>query len=372
MNAPAKRVFEDKQAQRGPTPLLFGLIGPSGSGKTYSALRLATGMKRATGGEIFVIDTEADRAKHYANLFSFRHVTFSAPFSPSDYKAAIEHCLKKGAKTIIVDSMSHEHEGPGGVLEWHQREVERIMAAWRCNEEKANVPAWGKPKASRRELINFIIQAKCNFIFCFRAKDKVKLGGGKVTQLGFMPIAGEEFVYELTAKSLLLPGAMGVPTWQSQQPGEKLMIKLPEQFSGLFSGAQGKSLDEEVGQSLARWANGEEIQTPSENLIAQYTTCTDRQRFQILESKREALWKSQTINKGEQTALKAASDAAAKRIEAATAAQSDQAGTWVATLQGAKSLEQLEQIREDCLQDLGGLMPPDCDDAYNTRREQLS
>lgn len=206
------RAFDDKPAVRGSTPLLFGLIGPSGSGKTYSALRLATGMQRVFGGEILLIDTESRRALHYANLFKFRHVEFRAPFSPDDYLAAIAHCVGKGARTIIVDSMSHEHEGAGGVLEWHASEVERLMAAWRCGEEKVNIPAWNKPKAARRRLINAILQMEANFLFCFRAKDKIKIGNQKVTQLGSMPIAGEEFVYELTAKSLLLPGANGVPT----------------------------------------------------------------------------------------------------------------------------------------------------------------
>src|SRR5690242_13140717 len=104
------RKFEDTEAVRSPTPLLFGLIGPSGAGKTYSALRLATGMQRVFGGEIFVVDTESRRALHYAKDFKFRHVEFAPPFSPLDYLAAIEHCVTKGAKTIIVDSMSHEHD----------------------------------------------------------------------------------------------------------------------------------------------------------------------------------------------------------------------------------------------------------------------
>jgi hypothetical protein len=256
MQSNVARVFEDAPAVRGQMPLLFGLIGPSGSGKTYSALRLATGMQRVVGGEIFVIDTESGRAKHYADLFKFRHVPFSPPFSPLDYIDAIVHCVRKGAKTIIVDSMSHEHSGQGGVLEWHQAEVERIMAAWRCGEEKANIPAWGKPKAARRKLINCITQAGVNLIGCFRAKDKIKVSPGKVVQLGWMPDAGEEFVFELTAKALLLPGAGGVPTWKSDQVGEQTMIKLPEQFREIFSGAAGKPLDEDIGQKLATWAAG--------------------------------------------------------------------------------------------------------------------
>ncbi|MGH8462402.1 MAG: AAA family ATPase [Stenotrophobium sp.] len=252
----AARIFTDQPAVAGPTPLLFGLIGPSGSGKTFSALRLATGMQRVLPTDIYLIDTEHGRAKHYANYFKFRHVPFEAPFSPFDYMAAVKHCLDKGAKIIIIDSLSHEHSGQGGCLEWHEQEVQRLMKAWNVNEDKANIPAWAKPKAARRQLINLLTQADAHIFECFRAKDKIKIGGGKVVQLGWMPDAGEEHVFELAAKSLLLPGAGGVPTWTSEQPGERMMIKLPEYFRTIFSGKDSKPLDEDIGQKLAEWAAG--------------------------------------------------------------------------------------------------------------------
>lgn len=330
------RVFEDSAAIRGQMPLLFGLIGPSSSGKTYSALRLATGMQRVFGGDIFVIDTESGRAKHYADLFRFRHVPFAPPFSPLDYIDAIEHCVKKGAKTIIVDSLSHEHSGQGGVLEWHQAEVERIMAAWRVNEDKANIPAWGKPKAARRKLINCITQTGVNLLACFRAKDKIKVGSGKVVQLGWMPDAGEEFVFELTAKALLLPGAGGVPTWKSDQVGEQTMIKLPEQFRGIFSGAAGRPLDEDIGQQLAQWAAGSEAAKPP--TAAEYEVCKDRAGFDALETRRAAVWDS--LKGPQRNPLKAASDAAKARL--AKPAQFDPAAA-LQSIKEAGDLTVLEQ-----------------------------
>jgi len=321
--ANAARVFDDSPAVRGPTPLLFGLAGPSGSGKTYSALRLATGMQRVIGGDVFFIDTESNRALHYAENFKFRHVPFAAPFSPDDYLLAIEQQVKKGARIIVVDSFSHEHDGPGGVLEWHSAEVERLMNAWSCREDKANIPAWGKPKSARRKLLTAITQMQCNFVLCFRARDKIKIATGKgkteVVQLGFMPIAGEEFVYELTAKSLLLPGAGGVPTLESEEVGERLMIKLPEQFRGMFTGAKGKPIDEDLGEQLARWAAGTAAGNQQadivENLRAAYDTCVDQETFATLEAKRLDAWKK--IPTADKPIVKAASDVARARVVAA-------------------------------------------------------
>ena len=76
------RTFDDRPATREATPLLVGLVGPSGAGKTFSALRLATGVQRVVGGDIYFIDTEARRGLHYAERFTFRHLPFGAPFSP--------------------------------------------------------------------------------------------------------------------------------------------------------------------------------------------------------------------------------------------------------------------------------------------------
>ena len=256
------RTFEDKPAVRSHVPVLVGLYGPSGSGKTMSALRLATGMQKITGGEIYVIDTESRRALHYADQFTFRHVEFHAPFSPIDYLAAIEYCASKDAKVIIVDSMSHEHEGPGGVLEMHDTEMERLSKGDPGKVERVKWLAWVKPKAERRRLINSVLQMNANFIFCFRAKEKMKLKKGEdPKELGFMPIAGEEFLFEMTVNCLLLPNSGGIPSWHPAEMGEKMMVKLPQQFKELFKVS--RPLDEEIGSRLAEWSRGSSADRPT-------------------------------------------------------------------------------------------------------------
>jgi hypothetical protein len=69
-----------------------------------------------------------------------------------------------------------------------------------------------------------------------------------------MPISGNELLYEMTINALLMPRARGVPTWNSSYPGERLMMKLPEQFKWLAD--RNDPLDEEVGRRLADWARG--------------------------------------------------------------------------------------------------------------------
>ena len=247
------RTFEAKPAVRTSVPSLVSLFGPSGSGKTYSALRLAKGMQEIVGGEIYGIDTEAKRMLHYADEFDFKHLPFIAPFSPLDYLAAIEYCVEQGAKTIIVDSMSHEHEGPGGVLEWHDAEMD--------GDFKKSMLAWAKPKAARRRLLNTVIQLGCNLLLCFRAKEKLELVTGKEPKKrGWMPIGGEEFVYDMTLSALLYPVSGGIPTWKPTLPGERQMVKLPNYLEPIF--VENKPLDESIGRSLAEWAGGQGLSLP--------------------------------------------------------------------------------------------------------------
>lgn len=257
MNAPT-RSFEAKPATRESTPLLVGLMGCSGSGKTFSALRLATGIQQVTGGDIFGIDTEARRMLHYAEQFKFRHVQFDAPFGSLDYLSAIRYCVDQGARVIVIDSMSHEHEGPGGLLDYHEQELERLAGSDWQKRERVKMLAWQRPKAARRRLINGLLQLNANFVFCFRAKQTakpMKVGGRtEVVPLGFMPIAGDEMVFEMTLNCLLLPAAKGVPTWQSENMGERQMIKPAHQFDHLFT--EPRPLDENIGRELARWAQG--------------------------------------------------------------------------------------------------------------------
>lgn len=244
------RSFEDRPAVRASVPLLVGLVGPSGSGKTKSALRLATGMQRVTGGDIGGIDSEADRMLHYADDHKFRHLSFGAPFDPLSYLAAIEHFVRKGVRTIVIDSASHMHEGPGGMLEAHAEEFKRLGSDF-----KKSFMAWQKPKAELRRFLNAVLQLRCNLIFCFRAKEKLKIAQGQEPKpLGFMPIADDQVFYEMTLSALLYPNSGGVPSWQPEEMGEKAIIKLPGQFKTLFE--RPRPLDEATGEALAKWAAG--------------------------------------------------------------------------------------------------------------------
>lgn len=317
------RSFEDRPAVRERVPLLLGIMGPSGSGKTMSALRLASGIQRVVGGEVFALDTEARRMLAYSELFKFRHVDFKPPYSSADYLAAIRHCHSRGAKTIIVDSATHEWEGSGGVLEAQAAEVERMSGGDYQKAERVKMAAWIKPKAEHRKFISGFLEMDCNFIFLFRAREKIKPErGGKPVELGFQPIAPDDIVFEMTLNCLLLPGAEGIPTWHPEFQGEKAMVKLPLMFREIFSKNPPPQLTEDIGEQLARWAAGgapaakptakPESRAAVVDLLELYEVCTTPGEYDALEAKRKELWPS--AGKGEKERLKAAQEATHERL----------------------------------------------------------
>jgi hypothetical protein len=189
----------------------------------------------------------------------------------------------------------------------HEAEVRRLSHGDANKANGVKMLAWAKPKAERRRMINTILQKQVNMIFCFRAKEKVKPDKSEksgIRELGFMPIAGEEFLYEMTLNCLLLPGALGVPTWQAAHRGEQQMIKLPRQFAHIATTQ--KPLDEETGQMLAVWAAGDDYEPYSADLaekIAKATSATE------LESVTDLIKKAQldrTISVSETKMLRAA------------------------------------------------------------------
>ncbi len=312
------RTFESSPAVRRSTPLWVGLVSPSGAGKTFSALRLATGMQRVSGGTIALIDTEACRGLHYADDFKYEHTPFAPMFGPLDYLAAIRHVVSRGARTVIIDSMSHEHEGEGGVLEQHEAMVQKLSGGDWKKAERVNMLAWAAPKAARQKLVQAMLQMQVNFILCFRAKEKLRIVKGEEPEkLGWMPIGAESLVYEMTMKCLLLPGADGYPSWTSQFSGEKAMMKLPRQFREMFAGEKPVQLSESIGETLARWSAGT-VATPSADILRGLEACESADALTGLQAASRASWG--TYSADEKSAVNAATKAAKARIAAGGAA----------------------------------------------------
>jgi hypothetical protein len=208
-----------------------------------------------------VIDTEAGRAKHYADDFRFDHGDLAAPFTPARYADAIEAADAAKYPVIVVDSASHEHAGDGGLLDMHDAEFERMGS-----RESAKMAAWIKPKSEHKRMVQRLLQVRAHVILCFRAEEKIEIAKdaqGKtivrpkasLTGLdGWIPVCEKTLPYELTLSFLLTADAPGLP-----KP-----IKLQEQHRALVP--LDKPLTAETGRLLGEWAAGGEAPEVPESL----------------------------------------------------------------------------------------------------------
>lgn len=258
--------WQARPAIREDIGLLLGLNGPTGSGKTYSALRMARGL--AGDDRFVVIDTEHRRALIYADEFKFDWVGFDPPYSPFRYWEAIDAQIKAGYRTIVVDSMSHEYAGEGGITDMHDdvvdKMVERGMERQGAKDWELRAaytwPAWNGPKQEHKKLMSKLIALPTghHLILCFRAEPKLAMTEkdgkksieakvGATGRDGWFPICEKGVPFELLVSLLMLP----------EKPGAPLPIKCPEKLRGFFP--PDKPIGEECGRNLLQWAKGGQV-----------------------------------------------------------------------------------------------------------------
>jgi hypothetical protein len=246
-----KREWKIEKAVRRNAPVVGMICGPGGSGKTYSALRVATGIAGHVGTKIAVLDTENGRSLHYAELFDYFHLPFDPPFNALAYLDALQTLEAEGYGVIVVDSISHMHEGDGGVLD----EYDKYMRE-RGNKKSHSMAGWGHAKAELKKFIAGLERLRSHVIFCARAKDKVSVDqSGRPTEMGLQPIVPGDLFFSMTFSVVLPPDGRGIPMQHIPEGSPQILARrTPEQFRWLLS--HKGPLDERVGQLMAEWATG--------------------------------------------------------------------------------------------------------------------
>ena len=118
-----------QKVSRKKAKIKLALQAPSGAGKSLSALLIAHGLC-GDWNKIAVVDSENGSANLYAHVGSYQTLIISAPFTPEKYIQAIKTCEDAGIEVIIVDSVSHEWEAMGGVLDMHSKMVGNSFTNW--------------------------------------------------------------------------------------------------------------------------------------------------------------------------------------------------------------------------------------------------
>lgn len=269
--------FEIEDANRSGSKMFIQLAGLSGCGKTLSALLLARGMV-GNGGKIGFIDTEQKRASLYADKAGgFKVINMEAPFSPERYIEAINVFKEAGYDCVIIDSMSHEWEGVGGIIDMADNQK------YGSGKPMQGMSKWNVPKLKHKRMMNHLMQCGMHIIGCYRAKiplEEVMVNGKKQMKEGPMQICAEQKnIYDITI-SLILDEDTKFPAVHK---------KCPEDIEWLFTGKD--FITEEKGDTLTEWL---------------HTKCMDkmelRKSFLAHEGERQDWFK--TLNKFERYVAK--------------------------------------------------------------------
>jgi len=222
--------MELRRATKSQSKLRIGMAGTSGSGKTYSSLLMASGM--TSWDKIAIIDTENGSADLYSNLGPYNVITLTAPFSPERYIEAIKTCEQAGMEVIIIDSITHEWDGTGGILQIHEQLGGNSFTAW------------GKLTPRHNAFIQAILQSPAHIITTVRRKQDYAMetvdGKVKVQKQGLKEVTREGFEYELTLSFALAQNHLAVAS---------------KDRTGLFMDRPEFVISSETGKQLIAWAN---------------------------------------------------------------------------------------------------------------------
>jgi len=218
-------------AERKRAKIKMALQGPSGSGKTYGALLIAYGLCN-DWSKIAVIDSENNSANLYAHLGKYKVLGIQAPFTPEKYIEAIRMCEKASMEVIIIDSISHEWEGSGGILDIHANMVGNSFTNW------------SKLTPRHNAFIEAILQSSCHIIGNIRSKQDYVLQekNGKMIpeKVGLKGVTRENTDYEFTL-------VFDVDI--------KHHVSASKDRTGLFMDKPEFKITPEIGQRILNWCN---------------------------------------------------------------------------------------------------------------------
>jgi len=237
------------KATRKKCKMKLSLQGPSGSGKTYSALLLAKGI---TGdlSKVAVIDSENGSSHLYAKLGAYSVLKLEAPFTPEKYIEAIHCAINEGFECVIVDSLSHEWFGSGGILEIHS------------NMQGNSFTNWSKLTPRHNALIDTIVSADIHILATLRSKTEYviqQVNGKNVPEkVGLKSVQRDDTEYEFTI---------------SFELNKNFMSTVSKDRTGLFKNQPELVLNEQVGKRIMEWCNSEDLGTKKDDVRNRILKC---------------------------------------------------------------------------------------------------
>lgn len=185
--------IEFQRATRTQARLKIAISGPSGSGKTRGALALARVLAGADG-KIALIDTENGSASLYADDFEFDTMSLGPPFLSARYLEAMEAAREAGYTVLVIDSLSHQWNGEGGILARKEDVDKRGGNQW---------TNWREFTKEHTGFVSSVLQMPCHVICTLRSKQEYVMeensrGKSQPKKVGTAPVQREGLEYEFS------------------------------------------------------------------------------------------------------------------------------------------------------------------------------
>ena len=237
-----------RKAERRKAKLKLALAAPAGGGKTHSALLMAAGLVDNPGEHnIALLDTENGSAELEAGkpgVPGFSVVTMPAPYSPDRYIEVINEAVKAGFEVLILDSISPEWNGNGGILDIVDKKKQSA---------RNQMAAWKDATPMHQRFLDAIIQAPIHIIATMRSKTAYDIsnenGKSKVQKLGVAPTQRDGIEFEFT-----LVGEINVASH---------LCDFTKDRTGLFAAQVPEMITVETGERIRNWLEaGSESSAP--------------------------------------------------------------------------------------------------------------
>ncbi|GAA4335009.1 hypothetical protein [Flaviaesturariibacter amylovorans] len=220
--------------------LRLSLEGQTYTGKTLSALLVSYGLAK-DWSKTAIIDTEHHSASFYNWLGPFNTIQISAPYRTEKYIDAIDLCESAGIEVIIVDSISPEWVGEGGILDVY------------CSTPGSRAQKRNNAFPQHHAFMSYLLESTAHII------TTVRVSGSRLEQ---------DLAYRHNFHAVV----------SLDQNQEASVVK---DRTGILKGECPCKLSLEIGSKLLQWCNqGEDPVSPA--LQGQIDSCRNHEELQRL------------------------------------------------------------------------------------------
>lgn len=188
--------MEFNKPNRGSSKMRVAIQGLSFSGKTYTALAIAAGLTGGEPGRVALVDCEGGESELYAEMFNFDVTVMSPPYKPEKYIECIEAAKNAGYDVVILDNISNEWAGDGGLLDDHARLEKELR------NKLSSFSAWNDITPRHNAFLSALVRAGIHVIATIKSKPQYVMdvvnGVNTPRKIGFGAVQRDLIDYEFT------------------------------------------------------------------------------------------------------------------------------------------------------------------------------